>query len=128
MITMTDPDAPNGDDKKYELTNKVYVHWVYIQEQEKKKKIVFVPYAPPSPPNGTHNYIFRLYDITDKLVSKDSVPTKISANDLTELKLSRDELNKSDFRITYNSKLLSFLNLQGCKKIGNDIKYRVTSN
>ena len=64
MVTMTDPDAPNG---KGNPENFVFTHWVFTQKQEKKEKqakIIYVPYSPPTPPQGTHRYQFT-YDITE---------------------------------------------------------------
>ena len=63
MVTMTDPDAPNGMEEGTDKgTNHVFTHWVYIQQNNTKTE--YVPYAPPSPPIGTHRYQFKLYDVT----------------------------------------------------------------
>jgi len=107
MVTMTDPDTPNGKDA---TDNYRFVHFVYIQIQSKKQKVVFVPYAPPSPPKGIHRYQFNLYDITNK--SFDTNPKKISSFDLSNLRASKAEMEKPDFRKTYNDKLTSFLKLK----------------
>ena len=104
MVTMIDIDAPDGNDEKYKNTNKVFVHWVYIQTPD--KKIIFIPYSPPAPPKGTHRYQFHLYDITNK---KDKKTEKISSTDLTILKVSKEELNKPGIRKEYFEKLKSFL-------------------
>lgn len=107
MVTMTDPDAPNGKDA---TDNYRFIHWVYIQIQSKKQKVVFVPYAPPSPPKGIHRYQFNLYDITNKTF--DTNPKNISSVDLSNLRASKEEMKKTDFRKTYNNKLTSFLELK----------------
>ena len=108
MITMTDPDAPNGEGN---ANNFVYTHWVYIvvyTNQTNQKKIVFMPYAPPTPPRGTHQYQFNLYDITNKTNDKDS--TKLDVRDLMVLRLDKDEkLNPN--RKKYSENLASFLHL-----------------
>jgi len=63
MVTMTDPDAPNGMEEGIDKgKNLVFTHWVYIQQNNTKTE--YVPYAPPSPPKGTHRYQFKLYDVT----------------------------------------------------------------
>ena len=107
MVTMTDPDAPNGKDA---TDNYRFIHWVYIQIQSKKQKVVFVPYTPPSPPKGIHRYQFNLYDITNKTF--DTNPKKISSVDLSNLRASKEDMEKNDFRKTYNNKLSSFLELK----------------
>jgi phosphatidylethanolamine-binding protein (PEBP) family uncharacterized protein len=62
MVTMTDPDAPNGMEETDKSKNHVFTHWVYIQQNNTKTE--YVPYAPPSPPKGTHRYQFKLYDVS----------------------------------------------------------------
>ena len=121
MVTMTDPDAPNGEENPN--NNFVFTHWVYIQSQITKKKIIFIPYSPPTPPSGTHRYQFNLYDITNKSVN--NVITKLTTNDLAILKINEEEMNKPDFRKTYNEKLVSFL--QSFKPIFT-IQYKVSNN
>lgn len=121
MVTMTDPDAPNGEENPN--NNFVFTHWVYIQSQITKKKIIFIPYSPPTPPSGTHRYQFNLYDITTKTVN--NVITKLTTNDLAILKINEEEMNKPDFRKTYNEKLVSFL--QSFTPIFT-IQYKVSNN
>ena len=61
LITMTDPDAPNGIENK--LGNFTFTHWVFTQINGKINE-TFLSYSPPSPPKGTHRYIFKLYDVS----------------------------------------------------------------
>lgn len=119
LVTMTDPDAPNGEGNS---SNFVYTHWVYIQT--KAIKMVYVPYSPPSPPGGIHRYQFNLYDITNKLAN--NISAKMNATDLNVLRLSKDELAKTDARKNYNDKLESFLKLNFKKLF--TIQYKVNSN
>ena len=63
LITMTDPDAPNGIENK--LGNFTYTHWVFTRKgNDNNIYNEIVSYAPPSPPKGTHRYIFNLYDVS----------------------------------------------------------------
>ena len=120
MLTMTDPDAPDGNEEKYKNTNKVFVHWVYIQTSDNKQ--IYIPYYPPSPPKGIHRYQFHLYDITNK---KDKKTEIISSRDLSILKVTNEELNKPGFRKEYYEKLNSFL-IQYTQIL--KLEYKVTSN
>ena len=58
---MTDPDAPNGEDRTSE--NFTFTHWVFTMINGQINN-TFVSYYPPSPPKGTHRYQFNLYDIS----------------------------------------------------------------
>ena len=125
MITMTDPDAPNGEGNS---NNFVYTHWVYvivnkkIDNQIKQEKIIFMPYSPPTPPSGTHRYQFNLYDISNKTV--DAKTVKLEARDLMVLRLNDDEKLNPD-RKKYSDNLESFLKLFKSKFT---IQYKVTAN
>jgi phosphatidylethanolamine-binding protein (PEBP) family uncharacterized protein len=55
---MTDPDAPNGEGQP---GNHTWTHWVITMKNNNMEKVI-VPYAPPSPPRGTHKYEFKIYD------------------------------------------------------------------
>ena len=117
MITMIDIDVPNGNEEEYKNSNKVFIHWVYIQTLDNKQFLI--PYYPPSPPHGTHRYQFHLYDITNK---KDE---NSSSSDLSILKVTNEELNKPGFRTEYYQKLNSFL-IQYTKIL--KLEFTVTSN
>ena len=119
MVTMTDPDAPNGEGNP---NNFVFTHLVYIKSD--KAKIIYVPYSPPTPPQGIHRYQFNLYDITNKSFDSSS-PVKLSASDLLILRATKEEINEPNFRKTYNNKLSSFLKLKF--KPVFTIQYKVTS-
>lgn len=135
MITMTDPDAPNGEENPVNKNNSVYTHWVYISMQintKDEKNIVFVNYATPSPPRGTHRYQFRLYDITNKIDKNNSLPVKISGSDLKSLILSKEEISKNEYRQNYIKILFNFfknLNPIDEKEIQplDSLQYKVTS-
>jgi phosphatidylethanolamine-binding protein (PEBP) family uncharacterized protein len=122
MITMTDPDAPNGEQEKDKTINRTYTHWVYIQTEN--KKIIFVPYSPPTPPHGTHRYIFNLYDITNKTYNNKS--EKISSGDLSSLRLTKEQLQVPTFRKSYNKKIKAFLKLNFKKLF--KIQFKVNSD
>jgi phosphatidylethanolamine-binding protein (PEBP) family uncharacterized protein len=61
LITMLDPDAPNGQGQS---GNHTWTHWVITYKGNQQLK-EYVSYSPPSPPAATHRYIFSLYDITN---------------------------------------------------------------
>jgi phosphatidylethanolamine-binding protein (PEBP) family uncharacterized protein len=125
IITMTDPDAPNGEGNS---NNFVYTHWVYvivnkkIDNKIKQEKIIFMPYTPPTPPSGTHRYQFNLYDISNKTV--DAKTVKLEARDLMVLRLNDDEKLNPD-RKKYSDNLESFLKIFKSKFT---IQYKVTAN
>ena len=54
LITMTDPDAPNG----------IWTHYVVLMNNNSVLEEVY-PYQPPTPPpnSGVHHYIFNAYEI-----------------------------------------------------------------
>jgi phosphatidylethanolamine-binding protein (PEBP) family uncharacterized protein len=61
MLIMYDKDAPNGENSS---GNSNYMHMVEIYQNNKNYKLL--QYTPPTPPYGTHNYIFELYDLNNK--------------------------------------------------------------
>ena len=58
LITMTDPDAPNGQGAS---GNQTWTHYVATMQNSTLKKIL-VPYQQPSPPHGIHRYEIKAYD------------------------------------------------------------------
>ncbi len=67
LITMVDPDAPNGKNNTNQNHN--YVHWIYLQEgngngNANSNTYDILQYAPPSPPSGIHRYKFNIYEIS----------------------------------------------------------------
>jgi phosphatidylethanolamine-binding protein (PEBP) family uncharacterized protein len=90
LITMTDPDAPNGEDRTSE--NFTFTHWVFTMINGKIND-TFVSYYPPLPPKGSgiHRYQFNLY--------------YISSINTDELKVNNN--NNADY---YKTTLQPFLN------------------
>jgi phosphatidylethanolamine-binding protein (PEBP) family uncharacterized protein len=68
LITMTDPDAPNGVGKQ------TWAHYVVLMNNNVAQE--FYPYKPPTPPanSGIHRYIFSAYAYKEyepeKLINK----------------------------------------------------------
>ena len=66
LIILHDPDAPNGFDSPQNNENQEYIHWIFLQFSNSNYSNITIkeilPYTPPSPPRGTHNYIFTVYD------------------------------------------------------------------
>ena len=68
LIILHDPDAPNGFNNSQPNVNQEYIHWIFLFSQysnrNNNKHITkeILPYTPPSPPRGKHNYIFTVYD------------------------------------------------------------------
>ena len=63
LITMTDPDAPNGEDNID--NNFTFTHWVFTRKgNDNNTYNEIVLYVPPSPPRGIHRYQFNLYDVS----------------------------------------------------------------
>jgi phosphatidylethanolamine-binding protein (PEBP) family uncharacterized protein len=102
LITMTDPDAPNGMTNTTNTTNTtnknhIYTHWVYLQDMRNQNTTssiqTLVSYAPPTPPAGIHRYQFHIYDITT--LSKtilDTLKNKINNNTLDRNTYYRNNL------------------------------------
>ena len=88
---MTDPDAPNGENK---LDNFTFTHWVFTRKgNDNNTYSEIVSYVPPSPPKGTHRYIFNLYDV--------------SMIDINELNILKGDNNNANY---YKTTLQLFLN------------------
>lgn len=50
LVIMFDPDAPHGENSSKKKENKTYIHYLQVKDD------IILPYEPPNPPNGTHNY------------------------------------------------------------------------
>ena len=77
LVIMHDPDAPYGMNSPDKSKNNEFLHWIYTQENSKSMtgkeiKNVILPYTPPTPPYGTHHYIFDVYDYNSILENKDN--------------------------------------------------------
>ncbi|KAI0990500.1 hypothetical protein GJ496_000244 [Pomphorhynchus laevis] len=57
-LAMVDPDAPCPDDPKFGPWLHYYVHDI---SSENKKGKEILSYSGPSPPRGTHHYVFLLF-------------------------------------------------------------------
>ena len=124
LITMTDPDAPNGIQTNMTnpaKKNNTYTHWVYLQDMRKKNNNtsnksqtaqIILPYSPPTPPYGIHRYQFHIYDITN-------LPQTI----LDTLK-NKINNNTPDRNIYYRNNLKKLIKY----KINTLFQYKVNSN
>ena len=105
LIIMYDPDAPNGLEVTDKSSNHIYTHWVATMntntntKNNSNIKQILVKYAPPTPPKGTHRYIFNLYDITKK---------KDDLNFLNTLMMDNNSNNNDTRSSYYNNKLSNF--------------------
>lgn len=120
LIIMYDPDAPNGLEASDKSSNHIYTHWVATintnTNNNSNIKQIFVEYAPPTPPKGTHRYIFNLYDIT---IKKDDL------NFLNTLMMDNNSNNNDTRSSYYNNKLSNFDKLN---QIIFSTSYRVKAN
>ena len=86
LITLTDPDAPNGFEINKSTTspNHTYTHWVYTYSNTNpsitNQVSTIVPYTPPRPPKGTHRYVFKIYDLPSNMVSSLKMDMNIDTN------------------------------------------------
>jgi phosphatidylethanolamine-binding protein (PEBP) family uncharacterized protein len=108
LITMVDPDAPNG--KNNTSQNHNYVHWIYLQEGNSNgnenanvnsNTYDILPYAPPSPPSGIHRYKFNIYEI---LLETYETLKNIKSNILNA---NRSNFYDNFFNTYINNKLIS---------------------
>jgi len=98
LIIMYDPDAPNGLEATGKSSNHIYTHWVATintdtNNNSNSNKKIFVEYAPPTPPKGTHRYIFNLYDITIKKDNLNFLNTLIMDNNDTRSSYYNNKLS-----------------------------------
>jgi phosphatidylethanolamine-binding protein (PEBP) family uncharacterized protein len=120
LIIMYDPDAPNGLEATDKSSNHIYTHWIATintntntntnTKNYSNIKQILVKYAPPTPPKGTHRYIFNLYNITKK---KDDF-------------LNTLMMNNNDTRSSYYNNKLS--NLEKSNPIIFSTSYTVKAN
>ena len=81
LVIMYDPDAPNGEGQN---GNHHHVHWIFIQNSRNGNngsngsngsntgisgRQTILEYHQPSPPRGTHRYIFNVYNANGITVS-----------------------------------------------------------
>ena len=106
LITMVDPDAPNG--KNNTSKNHNYVHWIYLQEGNSNENANvnsntydILPYAPPSPPSGIHRYKFNIYEIP---LETYEILKKIKSNIVNA---NRSNFYDNFFNTYINNKLIS---------------------
>jgi phosphatidylethanolamine-binding protein (PEBP) family uncharacterized protein len=76
-IVMTDPDAPSPT----QPTSREWLHWLVVNlPGDGKESIATVtaitPYAPPSPPKGTHRYVFVLLQQNAPISGTLSIPSR----------------------------------------------------
>jgi phosphatidylethanolamine-binding protein (PEBP) family uncharacterized protein len=122
LIIMYDPDAPNGLEATDKSSNHIYTHWVATINTNTNTnnngniEQILVKYAPPTPPKGTHRYIFNLYDIT---IKKDDL------NFLNTLMMDNNN-NNNDTRSSYYNNKLS--NLEKSNPIIFSTSYTVKAN
>lgn len=74
LITMTDPDAPNGVGQ----AKQTWTHYVIRMNNNNVVEEIY-PYHPPTPPpnSGVHHYIFNAYEYKNEKISN---PKLLSAN------------------------------------------------
>ena len=122
LIIMYDPDAPNGLEVTDKSSNHIYTHWVATMntntntKNNSNIKQILVKYAPPTPPKGTHRYIFNLYDVTQK---------KDDLNFLNTLMMDNNS-NNNDTRSSYYNNKIS--NLDNSNPIIFSTSYTVKAN
>jgi phosphatidylethanolamine-binding protein (PEBP) family uncharacterized protein len=78
LLIMFDENAPNGEENKTGI-NKNYMHMVKIYTSGKisdndSVNDIKLAYNPPTPPKGTHNYIFKLYSVVNGVNGVNGIP------------------------------------------------------
>jgi phosphatidylethanolamine-binding protein (PEBP) family uncharacterized protein len=112
LVIMTDPDAPNGHNNMYSNKNNTYIHWIYLQSlPDSNVNTTLIEYTGPTPPRGTHRYIFSVYDVTGK-----------QKQTITEL-----QVITNDNRLDTNKILDKFIKQNNMQPL-DTIMYTVTAN
>jgi phosphatidylethanolamine-binding protein (PEBP) family uncharacterized protein len=79
LIVMHDPDAPTPS----------YLHWIALTDSNGQLQTI-TPYKPPTPPSGTHRYIFEIFHRPQTTVQPILIRQGFSINNfITEYKLNR---------------------------------------
>jgi phosphatidylethanolamine-binding protein (PEBP) family uncharacterized protein len=79
LIVMHDPDAPSPS----------YLHWIALTDSNGQLQII-TPYKPPTPPSGTHRYIFEIFHRPQTTVQPIPIRQGFSINNfISEYKLNR---------------------------------------
>ena len=113
LVIMYDPDAPNGKGKN---GNHHHVHWIFIQNGSNGSngnntgilgRKTILEYHQPSPPRGTHRYIFNVYDANGITVSDINSLTESGKtntyNDAIMKKITKIERNSMMYTVTADS-------------------------
>lgn len=110
LVIMYDPDAPNGEGQN---GNHHHVHWIFIQNgsngnnTEISGRKTILEYHQPSPPRGTHRYIFNVYDANGITVSDINSLTESGKtntyNDAIMKKITKIERNSMMYTVTADS-------------------------
>ena len=104
LLVMYDPDAPNGMNN---AGNHNYIHWIFTHRlgtSDGERKDI-LEYRPPSPPRGTHRYIFKLYNALE--VSNEEIENLKNGGNNIKLPRTRNLLENEMFfkvnsRISFN--------------------------
>lgn len=111
LVIMFDPDAPHGENESQSNKNKTYIHYLQVQNEN------ILPYEPPNPKEGTHNYyvysikcrspktkkaLLKLQNTTDR--KPDILQTLHSEGRIKKWKILPEFIvRKSHFKITGDS-------------------------
>lgn len=113
LVIMYDPDAPNGEGQN---GNHHHVHWIFIQNCSNGNngnntgisgRKTILEYHQPSPPRGTHRYIFNVYDANGITVSDINSLTESGKtntyNDAIMKKITKIERNSMMYKVSAGS-------------------------
>ena len=89
-----------------------WTHWIFTQTGNNiSTRKIILPYSPPTPPRGTHRYIFRVYDANTINIPKIGILDH-SNNSLTEILKNKTPIIKKQYKVQAISiKQLSFKRL-----------------